>query len=452
AVAGSLGDKLGRVKVFKTGILIFTISSLLCGISPDIHYLIIFRTLQGIGGSLMIPGSLSIISAVFSKDEKGKAIGTWSAATTIVMICGPVLGGALADAGFWRYIFYINIPLGIFAFFVLHFKVPESLEPGASKIDWTGAILLILSLTLLTFGFLEMPELGFSNIIVLASLAVGTCLFVAFLFVENKVAEPMIPLSLFKNKVFSGVNLLSFFLYAGLGGMMLFLSLNLIQIQGYSQLQAGITFLPFSFMMVVMGRKMGSLTDKYGPERFLMSGPLLAAAGMIGLAMIGKTAGPSDYWTTYFPWFVLFAFGMSVTVVPLTTLVMSSVADNQSGIASGINNSVTRIAGTFINALLGAFAIYLFSGFVSGGISTLALSESLVEMTMAEAVNLGEATAGNSFPAEVREVINETYDSSFLQTYKLVGLFSGALAILAAVIAFITLRKDKTGLKNTTGA
>ncbi|MEM7297471.1 MAG: MFS transporter [Bacteroidota bacterium] len=231
-VGGSLGDKLGRVRIFMIGILIFTIGSIACGFSQDIMQLIIFRSVQGIGGALMIPGSLAIISAVFSKNEKGKAIGTWSAATTIVTVCGPVLGGALADIGLWRLIFFINVPLGVLSLWALKYKVPETKEPGATTVDWSGAILLTLSLAALTFGFLEMPEWGYQHPVVIISLVAGVIFLIFFLVTEKRVGEPMVPLNLFQNRTFSGVNLLSFFLYAALGAVMLFLSLNIIQIQG----------------------------------------------------------------------------------------------------------------------------------------------------------------------------------------------------------------------------
>ena len=304
-LGGSLGDKRGRVKIFKIGIALFVISSMACGLAVTIQQLILFRGLQGVGGALMIPGSLSIISAVFSKEEKGKAIGTWSAATTIVTICGPVLGGALADLGLWRLIFFVNVPLGLFSLIVLQLKVPESKEPGAEKIDWSGAIFLTASLALLTFGFLEVPEVGFSHPFVWVSLVLGMVFMVSFLANEMKVSEPMMPLELFRDKTFSGVNLQSFFLYAGLGGTMLFLSLNIIQVQQYSQLQAGLTFMPFSVLMVLVGRKMGALTDKYGARMFLICGPLMTGLGMFWLATIGITAGPAEYWTTYFPPFLV---------------------------------------------------------------------------------------------------------------------------------------------------
>lgn len=442
-VGGSLGDKLGRVKVFKFGILIFTIGSILCGFTPSIQLLIIFRMLQGIGGALMIPGSLAIISAIFSKEEKGKAIGTWSAATTIVTICGPVLGGALADMGLWRFIFFINVPLGILSMVVLHFKVPESREPGKSKVDLLGAVLLVLSLSLITFGFLEMPEIGSTHPLVIFSLIAGTVLMAFFIVVEKKIHQPMVPLSLFSNKTFSGVNLLSFFLYAALGAMMLFLSLNIIQVQGYSQLQAGLTFLPFSFTMILLARKMGSLSDRFGFRKFLIIGPMLTGFGMLWLAMIGLTDGPQDYWSTFFPPFMLFAIGMSITVVPLTTAVMNCVDESKSGIASGINNSVTRISGTFINAVLGAVAILLFTNYSMGEFELLGLSDEMKDSLQIEATKLGEARASLSYTNDVQAKVNTIFQWGFITTYKWVGMLSAALAFLSAGIAFFMVEEKQ---------
>ena len=442
-VGGSLGDRMGRVRVFNWGIIVFTIGSLLCGLAPTIEFLIIFRTVQGIGGAFMIPGSLSIISAVFSKEDKGKAIGTWSAATTIVTICGPVLGGALADIGWWRQIFFINLPLGIFSIYILSKKVPESRESDSSAIDWKGAITLVLSLTLITLGFLEMPELGVDHWMVVSSLIIGVILLIVFIYLENHIHAPMMPLELFANRTFSGVNLLTFFLYAALGAMMLFLSLNVIQIQGYSQFQAGLTFLPFTGTMVVLARIMGGMTDKYGARRFLIAGPIITGLGIAWLSQVGMTLGPSEYWTTYFPGFMVFAVGMSITVVPLTTAVMNSVDKKRSGIASGINNSITRISSTFINAILGATAIYLFSDFVADKIGSLELSNSLTQKIMEEARNLGEAKAPDNLHASIQRQINSIYASSFVRTYEWVGIMNAVLAFTSGILAFFMVKSER---------
>ena len=442
-LGGSLGDKRGRVKIFKIGIALFVISSMACGLAVTIQQLIFFRALQGVGGALMIPGSLSIISAVFSKEEKGKAIGTWSAATTIVTICGPVLGGALADLGLWRLIFFVNVPLGLFSLIVLQLKVPESKEPGAEKIDWSGAIFLTASLALLTFGFLEVPEVGFSHPFVWVSLVLGMVFMVSFLANEMKVSEPMMPLELFRDKTFSGVNLQSFFLYAGLGGMMLFLSLNIIQVQQYSQLQAGLTFMPFSVLMVLVGRKMGALTDKYGARMFLICGPLMTGLGMFWLATIGITAGPAEYWTTYFPPFLVFAGGMAITVVPLTTAVMGSVSDAKAGIASGINNSVTRISGTFINAILGAVVLLMFRNSVADRLVGLKISAEEKAQILLATEQLGEATAPSSLSLSLQTQVNAIYDLGFVHIYQVVGVVCGVLAVAASVVGLLMVEKSK---------
>ncbi|MEM8894691.1 MAG: MFS transporter [Bacteroidota bacterium] len=437
-IGGSLGDKIGRVKVFKYGIAIFTIGSLLCGIAANIHQLIIFRGLQGIGGALMIPGSLAIISATFSPEEKGKAIGVWSSVTTVVTICGPVLGGALADLGLWRMIFFLNLPLGVFAFWVSHVKVPESFQEGSGKIDWVGAVLLASSLTALTYGFLEVPERGTSDIIVIINLALGVVLLVVFLLSQKGRVDAMVPFSLFANRTFTGVNLLSFFLYAGLGGMMLFLSLNLIQIQGYSQFQAGLTFLPFSLLMVVIAPRAGKLTDQYGARNFLIFGPLITAIGFFMLSTIGMTAGPSQYWSTFFPGFIVFALGMSITVVPLTTAVMTSADESQSGIASGINNSVTRIASTFMNAIAGALAIFLFAQLISESPLFINSSLEVQGSILIETNKLGDAQVPSSMVADNAGELNRLFQTSFLEVYSTIGWICCGLALLSSAIAVLT--------------
>ena len=334
-VGGSLGDKLGRKKVFMVGIVIFLISSVFCGLSTSVTWLVVARTVQGLGGALMIPGSLSIISATFHDKEKGQAIGTWSAATTLVTVGGPIIGGALGDAGLWRAIFYLNVPIGALALWVLATRVPESTDDDLDhRLDYPGAIAVVVALVALTFGFLEVPEVGWGGLVSL-SLAVGVVAFVAFIVIERRSDHPMVPLSLFSNRTFTGANVLTFFLYAALAAAMLFLSLNLIQIQGYRQLQAGLALLPFTLLMASMARVVGGWVDRYGPRWLLIAGPLLAGVGFVLLSQAGLTDGPQDYWTTFFPGIVVFAAGMTLTVVPLTTTVMNAADDRHAGTASG---------------------------------------------------------------------------------------------------------------------
>jgi len=440
-VGGSLGDKLGRKKIFMLGIFIFIIGSAACGFAPTVFLLIIFRIIQGIGGALMIPGSLSLISSSINENERGKAIGTWSAITTVVTMGGPILGGTLADAGLWRYIFFINVPIGIWALIILAFKVKESRDEDADKaIDMAGAISIALSLASLTFGFLRIPAVGFKSAQVYLTLLSGIILLIVFLVVEKKSKHPMMPLDLFTNPVFTGVNLLTFFLYAGLGAGMLFLSLNLVQVQGYSQLQSGLTFLPFTVLMITIARFAGTVADKYGPRLLLIVGPATAGTGLLLLSFVKQTAGPSEYWMTFFPGIIMFGLGMSFTVAPLTATVMTSVSDHLSGTASGVNNALTRISNVFANAIFGALAVLLFAGVLQNKIQSIPLDANVKQAVVKEAANLGNAKVPNQVNSQYKKNISTSYRESFIHAYSVIMKISAGLGFLGALMTVIFIR------------
>jgi EmrB/QacA subfamily drug resistance transporter len=440
-VGGSLGDKLGRKKIFMLGIFIFILGSAACGFAPTVFLLIIFRMIQGVGGALMIPGSLSLISSSINENERGKAIGTWSAITTVVTMGGPILGGTLADAGLWRYIFFINVPIGVIALIILVFKVKESRDEDADKaVDIAGAASIALSLALLTFGFLRIPALGFKSPQIYLTLLGGVTLLIAFLVIERKSKHPMMPLHLFSNPVFTGVNLLTFFLYAGLGAGMLFLSLNLVQAQGYSQLQSGLTFLPFTVLMVTIARFAGGLADKYGPRLLLIIGPATAGTGLLLLSFIKQTAGPSEYWTTFFPGIIVFGLGMSLTVAPLTATVMTSVSNHLSGTASGVNNALTRISNVFANAIFGALAVLLFAGALQGKIQSIPLNANVKQAVVSEAANLGNAKVPKDINPQYKKAISNSYRESFIHAYSGIMKISAGLAFLGALMTVIFIR------------
>lgn len=448
-IGGAMGDKLGRKKVFMAGIFIFIAGSAACGLASSVTLLVLFRILQGTGGALMIPGSLSLISSSINEGERGKAIGTWSAFTTVVTMGGPVLGGALADAGLWRYIFFINVPIGLVALMMLVWKVKESRnEAGDKSLDFAGAITIALGLAFLTLGFLRIPAVGFYNVQVYGSLLAGVLLLVVFIVVEIKSSHPMMPLNLFANAAFSGANLLTFFLYAGLGAGMLFLSLNMVQVQGYSQLQSGLTFLPFTVLMVTIARFAGSLADRYGPRLFLISGPAMAGAGLFILSFIKQTSGPSDYWITFFPGILVLGLGMSLTVAPLTATVMSSVSNHFSGTASGINNAMTRIAGVFANAIFGALAVLFFTGALQKQIDHTQLPAQDKQLVLMQAANLGNAKVPPGISAAEKPAIETAYHTSFIAAYAYIMRISAALGFLGAFMAFIFINnkaiKEKT--------
>lgn len=446
---GSLGDKLGRKKIFMTGIAVFILGSASCGFAPNVSYLIGFRALQGLGGAMMIPGSLSIITSSF-EGERGKAIGTWSAVTTLVTVGGPILGGALADAGLWRLIFFINVPIGIASLIILWYKVPESSDTRSGhSIDYYGSTTIIAGLALLTYGFLKIPGNGFNNAQVYFSIGAGIVALILFILIEKKSKHPMMPLQLFKNKTFAGANLLTFFLYAGLFAGMLFLTLNMVQIQGYSQLQAGLTLLPFTILIILISRWSGSLSDRFGPRRFLIGGPLLVAIGLLILSFVKNTNGPSDFWVTYFPGIFIFGLGMSLTVTPLTSTVMGALPNHYSGTASGINNAVSRISNVFTNAIIGAFAILFFTAYLGKEVNHISLNENAKAHVIQQATNLGDAKVPVNVSVENKQAIAYLYKEGFIKTYSQVMRISAALALLGSLMAFVFIRDEK--IKNQAG-
>ncbi len=443
-VGGSLGDKLGRKKIFMIGIALFIIGSALCGFAPTVVFLIGFRAIQGIGGALMIPGSLSIINSSFGKNERGKAIGTWSAITTMVTVGGPILGGALGDVGLWRMIFFINVPIGITSLIILWRKVPESFdEQTGHSLDYAGSVAIVAGLALLTYGFLEMPKTGFNNRHVYLSIAAGIISLIIFIIIEKKSKHPMMPLQLFSNKMFTGANLLTLFLYAALSCAMLFLTLNLVQVQGYSQLQAGLTLLPFTILLITFSRWSGFLVDKYGPRWFLISGPAVVTLGLLLLSFVKQTNGPSDYWSTFFPGIVLFGVGMSFTVTPLTVTVMGALPSHYSGTASGVNNAISRISNVFANAIIGAMAILLFTGFLNNKVSQSFLKEEIKKQVVAEAVNLGDAKVPSTVTGENKIKIEQDYKEGFINSYIMVMRTCASLAALSALMAFIFIKNEQ---------
>jgi EmrB/QacA subfamily drug resistance transporter len=443
-IGGSLGDQLGRKKIFMVGIFAFITGSAACGFAPDVTWLIIFRAIQGIGGALMIPGSLSLISSPIQPSERGKAIGTWTAFTTVVTVGGPALGGVLADAGLWRYIFFINVPLGLSSLVILALKVKDSRDEGSNhKIDYAGAASIVIGLALFTFGFLRIPALGYHNLQVILSVVAGMVLLILFVVIEYKSAHPMMPLNLFANSTFSGANLLTFFLYAGLGAAMLFMSLNMVQVQGYSQKASGLSFIPFAVLMIFIARRVGKIADKHGPRLLLMIGPATAGVGFLILSFIKQTHGVSDYWTSFFPGIIVFGSGMALTVAPLTTAVMTSVSDHFSGTASGINNAVSRIAGVFTNAVFGTLAVLFFASALQHEIAPLPLSAVQKHAIMAQAANMGNAHVPKNIEPKDKADIVKTYHNSFIAMYSIILKIAAGLGFAAALMAAIFIRKGR---------
>ncbi len=440
-LGGTLGDKLGRKRVFFSGILVFTAGSATCAASPTSTFLIVARLVQGVGGALMVPGSLSIISSFFPSDRRGTAIGTWSAATTITTAGGPVLGGVLAQAGLWRLVFLINVPLGLAAMVALLARVPESSDrrPG-ERLDLLGAVVVTISLAALSFGFISAPNKGFGNILVILSLFVGGAAALLFVFVERRSASPMVPLNIFRTVRFTGANFLTLFLYGSLTLFSFFLPLTMVQAQGYSESRAGLTLLPFALLLAAMSRWMGRVSDRFGPRVPLIVGPLVVGAGFLVSSLTGTDAGPHSYWTTYFPGIVLFGLGMGTTVAPLTTTVMSAVDRELSGTASGINNAVSRVAGVLFLAILGSVALLFFKNHVMGTASTLSLDRAQMASLARAASNLGNTNVPSNISGALAHRVAETLDRSFVATFRLIMYVCTGCAWASGLCAALFLR------------
>jgi EmrB/QacA subfamily drug resistance transporter len=433
-VGGSLGDHYGRRRIFMVGVALFTMASVWCGLAPSPGQLIAARAVQGIGGALMIPGSLAIISASFSEENRGKAIGTWSGFSGVTAAIGPIVGGFLIDNVSWRAAFFINIPLALIVLFISLRHVPESQDPEAARLDFAGAFLATLGLGGIVFGLIEATNRGFSDPLVFVPLIVGIAALAAFVYAEYRGREPMMPLSLFRSRNFSGANLLTMLLYMGLGGALYFFPFVLIQVHGYSATAAGSAFLPFIVLTFLLSTWAGGLVPRFGPRVPLIIGPVITAVGFILFALPG-TGG--SYWTTFFPAVVVMGFGMTLVIAPLTTTALNSVEGRHSGLASGVNNAVSRTASLLAIAIMGVFVFAAFSGALDSRLANLDLSQETQIAMEEQKSSLGAAEPPVDIDGETVADIERAVDESFVTSFRVAMYIAAALAIASALAAAI---------------
>lgn len=448
-VGGSLGDQLGRRWVFVTGLLAFGATSALCALAPSVELLVAARALQGVAGALLVPGSLAIVAATFEGEARGRAVGTWTAWTGIATVIGPAGGGALISLFSWRAIFWINVPLVAVTAWLALRAVAESRDPAASRgIDPLGIALSAAGLGGPVFALIEQPTRGWGDPAVWAPLAAGVACFAAFLWHEARARAPMLDLGLFRIRNFAVANLTTLAAYAGLIGGLFFVGLYLQQVVGYSALEAGLATTPISLLMFALSPRFGRLASGAGPRLPMTAGPVVAGAGLILMLRVDAGAG---YLADVLPAVLVFGLGLSATVAPLTATVLDSVAERRVGIASGVNNGVSRVAGLLAIAVLGAVISAHFGAALDSSLGPRPLGPA-AEKTVAEAAEqpLGLPKTGRLPPAEAARVRAAAVSAS-TSAFHLGALIAGILLALGGLAAGVGIENPRRAIDFAAG-
>jgi EmrB/QacA subfamily drug resistance transporter len=431
---GSLGDQIGRKRVFLFGVALFTIASILCGVATSARALITARALQGIGAAFLVPGSLAIISATFDDADRGRAIGTWSGFSAITTAIGPVLGGWLIEHVSWRAVFFLNVPLAAVVLLLSIRFMTESRDPSRTAgIDWMGTSLAVLGLGGVVFGLIEWPPLGAGHPLVVIALAAGSLSLALFVVVERRARNPMMPLDLFRSRPFTLANVLTLLLYGALAMVLFLVPMNLVQVQHYTATAAGAALLPFPIIMFALSRWSGGLVARVGPRLPLTAGPAIAA---VGLALYARPGIGGSYWTTFFPAVMVLAFGMAITVAPLTTTAMGAVDSRHAGVASGVNNAVARVAGLLAIAVFGVVLARTFDARVAPRLDRLELTPAAraeIDRELAKMAG-AELTASSSLTAQRQAAVRAAIDEAFIGAFRLVMIGAAGLALGAAAV------------------
>jgi EmrB/QacA subfamily drug resistance transporter len=434
-VGGSLGDRVGRRRVFSIGIVIFAIASALCGFATSANFLIFARILQALGGAMLGPASLAIITASFEEKQRGRAFGLWSGASAITVALGPLVGAILVQYASWRWLFFINIPVAAITLFVLFTQVPESRdEQAASRLDWRGAFLATLGLGAFVFGFIESSNYGFGHPLVWGGILLGLLSFGLFIYSQTRTKAPLLPLYLFRSPTFTGANLITLLLYGALSGLIFFLPFNLIQVQGYDIIQAGLGFLPFPIIVGAFSGWAGGLVSRHGSKLPLIVGPLIVA---VGLVLFGRTGLGGSFWVTFFPAIIIMAMGMTVVIAPLTTTVMSTAPKRLSGTASGINTAINSTANVLSVAILGALALNIFNASVDRQLQTMDLPAQTTSEIKLETPKLANAQAPDSLPTDQRVEVDRAFDLAFVDAFRVLMYVCAGLVVTAALVSLL---------------
>jgi EmrB/QacA subfamily drug resistance transporter len=435
---GSLGDQFGRRRIYVLGIIIFSAASTWCGFASSIGQLIAARAVQGLGAALLVPGSLAIISSAFPMEERGRAIGTWSGFSAITATVGPVLGGWLIEHISWRAVFFINIPLALAVIAISIWRVPESSSNDETPLDWWGAILGGLGLGALIYGLIESSRLGFAHPPVMIALIAAVALLVLFLITEAKISHPMLPLALFRSRTFSGANLLTFLLYGALGGTLFFLPLNLIQVQHYAPTAAGAALLPLILIIFLLSRWSGGLVERCGAKIPLVAGPLIAAAGF---ALFLRPDIGGTYWTTFsqLSWFL--DWGWRERRAP-NDHGNELRPENRVGVASGINNAISRTAGLLAIAVFGIVMLQSFDRRLDQRLSEIELTSSARDALATQRNKLAGAELPKELHPDTRAIVRRAIEESFVSGFRVVMGLGALLAVGSAASAVVLIQAE----------
>ena len=437
-IGGALGDRFGRRRVFAIGTAVFALASLWCGLATSLDMLLAARILQGVGGALLVPGSLAIITSCFEPGRRGKAIGTWSAFSAIATAAAPLIGGAMVETGGWRWIFFINLPPAALVLWLSLRMIPESRdEEGAKRLDWPGAALAALGLGALVFGMIEGGRLGFDHLLAWLPMTVGALALAGFLWVERISPGPMMPLGLYRQRAFAAACGMTVLLYGGMSGILFFLPLHLMQVVGYGPTMAGLALIPFALLIGALSRSSGGLVDRYGARLPLTIGPVTAGIGILAMAAPGTT-GP--YWATFLPGVAILGVGMGLSVAPLTTAVMNAAPPGKSGLASGISNALSRLGTMLAVAILGAIAASLFVPALADALTDRGFdAEALMAALGPEVLKIaGLGPPTGLGPAEAARFA-EAVDRAALHAFRGVCAAAGTMCIAAGLLAAIGL-------------
>jgi EmrB/QacA subfamily drug resistance transporter len=440
-VGGSLGDIFGERRVFTLGVTGFGVVSVLCAVAPSIEVLVAGRALQGVFGALLTPSALAVIVASFPPDERGAAIGSWTAWSGIAFVIGPLAGGWLIDVASWRWIFAVNVPFVITTVLIVRVAVSERVREGKrAPVDVLGATLCALGLAGPVYALIRQPSVGWGSPEVLVAMLLGIALLAAFLVREARTPYPMLPLGLFRRRNFAFGNIETLAMYGGLSAVLFFLVLFLQQVAGYDALQAGLATLPTTIVMFLLSRYAGRLADRYGPRWFMGLGPLVAAAGLM---MMQRVDAQFDYFTDLFPALLLFSLGLAATVAPLTATVLADADENNAGIASGVNNAIARVASLLAVAALGAVVAAQFGTVLARELDGRRLSPP-AQHVVAEAKKqtLARADAG-TLPADEGRFVARAAENASVSAFHTGAGIAAALVALGGVLGLVGIRNPR---------